>query len=101
MPGRAIHAQGSSCSRSLFFFSSRRRHTRLQGDWSSDVCSSDLFSPAIGAGAASVVGIALFVLLASPLRVLNNDPPELRLHLWSDGLRMIGARPLTDRKSVV
>src|SRR5574341_1575305 len=26
----------------LFFFSSRRRHTRLVGDWSSDVCSSDL-----------------------------------------------------------
>src|SRR5688500_19535126 len=25
-----------------FFFSSRRRHTRLQGHWSSDVCSSDL-----------------------------------------------------------
>src|SRR5688500_20186406 len=24
------------------FFSSRRRHTRLLGDWSSDVCSSDL-----------------------------------------------------------
>src|SRR5256885_1484344 len=24
-----------------YFFSSRRRHTRLQGDWSSDVCSSD------------------------------------------------------------
>src|SRR5256885_11046854 len=28
--------------RFFFFFSSRRRHTRLQGDWSSDVCSSDL-----------------------------------------------------------
>src|SRR5256885_7801496 len=28
--------------RLFFFFSSRRRHTRLQGDWSSDVCSSDL-----------------------------------------------------------
>src|SRR5256885_5546681 len=27
----------------IFFFSSRRRHTRLQGDWSSDVCSSDLW----------------------------------------------------------
>src|SRR5256885_9182415 len=26
----------------ILFFSSRRRHTRLQGDWSSDVCSSDL-----------------------------------------------------------
>ena len=25
-----------------FFFSSRRRHTRLVRDWSSDVCSSDL-----------------------------------------------------------
>src|SRR5437016_539396 len=28
-----------------FFFSSRRRHTRLVSDWSSDVCSSDLRSP--------------------------------------------------------
>src|SRR6266516_2772073 len=30
----------------LFFFSSRRRHTRSYGDWSSDVCSSDLDSGA-------------------------------------------------------
>src|SRR5438045_5397655 len=29
----------------LFFFSSRRRHTRCLSDWSSDVCSSDLTSP--------------------------------------------------------
>src|SRR5262249_60030826 len=28
----------------MFFFSSRRRHTRLVSDWSSDVCSSDLVS---------------------------------------------------------
>src|SRR5207248_8311931 len=28
-----------------FFFSSRRRHTRSYGDWSSDVCSSDLGGP--------------------------------------------------------
>src|SRR5256886_12097509 len=27
------------------FFSSRRRHTRFDCDWSSDVCSSDLYSP--------------------------------------------------------
>src|SRR5438876_2683719 len=26
----------------FFFFSSRRRHTKWTGDWSSDVCSSDL-----------------------------------------------------------
>src|SRR5256885_8265356 len=38
-----IHLGGESrCM--IFFFSSRRRHTRLQGDWSSDVCSSDLVS---------------------------------------------------------
>ncbi|HEY0832113.1 MAG TPA: O-antigen ligase family protein [Candidatus Dormibacteraeota bacterium] len=43
----------------------------------------------------AIVGAGLFVLLASPLRALNNDPPELRLHLWGDGLRMIAARPLT------
>src|SRR2546430_11538006 len=29
---------------SCFFFSSRRRHTRFDCDWSSDVCSSDLLS---------------------------------------------------------
>src|SRR5215213_10577996 len=29
----------------VFFFSSRRRHTRLVSDWSSDVCSSDLMRP--------------------------------------------------------
>src|SRR5438270_3831526 len=28
--------------RLVFFFSSRRRHTRFDCDWSSDVCSSDL-----------------------------------------------------------
>src|SRR2546430_9427431 len=30
----------------FFFFSSRRRHTRFDCDWSSDVCSSDLDFPA-------------------------------------------------------
>src|SRR5262249_56408479 len=29
-------------SKNFFFFSRRRRHTRLVSDWSSDVCSSDL-----------------------------------------------------------
>src|SRR6266516_211291 len=42
-----------------FFFSSRRRHTRSYGDWSSDVCSSDLHDPtrtlsSSGAGCAHV-----------------------------------------------
>src|SRR2546430_2869488 len=37
---------------SRFFFSSRRRHTRFDCDWSSDVCSSDLFK-----GVKTVAGI--------------------------------------------
>src|SRR5256885_215089 len=41
-----------------FFFSSRRRHTRLQGDWSSDVCSSDLEQPALQRIAAQEQGLA-------------------------------------------
>src|SRR5260370_1722341 len=36
-----LHLVGHT-SRVLFFFSSRRRHTRFKCDWSSDVCSSDL-----------------------------------------------------------
>src|SRR5699024_4781750 len=32
----------------VFFFSSRRRHTRSKRDWSSDVCSSDLSTTGVG-----------------------------------------------------
>src|SRR5256885_9393047 len=39
----------------IFFFSSRRRHTRLQGDWSSDVCSSDLTTTPAGPATKTVV----------------------------------------------
>src|SRR2546421_9007259 len=49
MPGRGFQGSGllgavlSVCvSFSFFFFSSSRRHTRSDRDWSSDVCSSDL-----------------------------------------------------------
>src|SRR5690606_40523909 len=48
----------------FFFFSSRRRHTRFSRDWSSDVCSSDLWrfdTPAflVGLGAAERTGFQL------------------------------------------
>src|SRR5258705_3166000 len=51
-------AEAHGMRRCLFFFSSRRRHTRCLSDWSSDVCSSDLIregAEAIRAGAASPV----------------------------------------------
>src|SRR5437764_9878860 len=47
----------------FFFFSSRRRHTRYIGDWSSDVCSSDLASTRVG-----------------PLRVLAPPSPPAVSH---------------------
>src|SRR5260221_10702420 len=37
----------------VFFFSSRRRHTRSLCDWSSDVCSSDLTSSLASSSTAS------------------------------------------------
>src|SRR6266487_6229746 len=62
----------------LFFFSSRRRHTRWTGDWSSDVCSSDLASvrdlrllpdrwagTAAGSTAAAEAGVAVSLVVPS------------------------------------
>src|SRR5256885_13008823 len=46
---------------SLFFFSSRRRHTRLQGDWSSDVCSSDLDWRNLNAAFLSHYNVVVFL----------------------------------------
>src|SRR2546430_11445529 len=48
----------------VFFFSSRRRHTRFDCDWSSDVCSSDL-RPGSTGRAAGFLGIALVAGCAS------------------------------------
>src|SRR5256885_13914022 len=49
----------------FFFFSSRRRHTRLQGDWSSDVCSSDLVAGTPGiSGACAQTGLRQGILRA-------------------------------------
>src|SRR5256886_11393584 len=43
----------------FFFFSSRRRHTRFDCDWSSDVCSSDLYilGKALGGGILPVSAV--------------------------------------------
>src|SRR6185503_14446522 len=48
----------------FFFFSSRRRHTRCSRDWSSDVCSSDLFGddPAIISGLTTIEDIPLVLI---------------------------------------
>src|SRR6266566_64583 len=51
----------------MYFFSSRRRHTRLQGDWSSDVCSSDLVGPGTPGEWALLAGVVWMALWAAVL----------------------------------
>src|SRR5689334_24763740 len=46
------------CVSFFFFFSSRRRHTRWNCDWSSDVCSSDLGTSALGTSGSGAGGSA-------------------------------------------
>src|SRR5207248_5644237 len=43
----------------IFFISSRRRHTRSYGDWSSDVCSSDLPTGDRGGAAAPAILLSM------------------------------------------
>src|SRR6266446_10972146 len=66
----------------LFFFSSRRRHTRLQGDWSSDVCSSDL-----GGNIAVLTGGDGKVLIDAGIGVSR---PQI-----SEALAALGTEPVT------
>src|SRR2546427_5591296 len=72
----------------FFFFSSRRRHTRFDCDWSSDVCSSDLLvrgSPAWEADAHAQSGAIV--------RVIADDaPPMLAHHGRHDGQAQPAAR---------
>src|SRR5437867_9158773 len=62
----------------FFFFSSRRRHTRSYGDWSSDVCSSDL------------------------AHVEGQDPCRRRERLVADELhrRDVGGEPMIEARPV-
>src|SRR5690606_39888718 len=63
----------------LFFFSSRRRHTRFSRDWSSDVCSSDLDVREWGELLKPVIDQGLLPPLGSPLGAL------LEVHHALDG----------------
>src|SRR2546427_724782 len=54
-PRPVCHRHSRLCTQELFsiglfFFSSRRRHTRFDCDWSSDVCSSDLVGTMVAEG---------------------------------------------------
>src|SRR3989440_7067363 len=79
----------------FFFFSSRRRHTRSDRDWSSDVCSSDLILAMTAGNPESPVnavpprawarGQIRFVVGTNPDEFL----PALRRHLDHHGFPMV------------
>src|SRR5207248_3862625 len=48
----------------IFFFSGRRRHTSSYGNWSSDVCSSDLVAATIANGLVNTADVTLPVVAA-------------------------------------
>src|SRR5207249_5681083 len=66
-------------SNTLFFFSSRRRHTRSKRDWSSDVCSSDL--TIIPAGGDFAPEEDLLILLPKGQRAQVFTHPPFTHHL--------------------
>src|SRR2546429_5231822 len=61
----------------LFFFSSRRRHTRCSRDWSSDVCSSDLAEIEALLHGTALAGSPVFALSS----ITGDGVPALRAHL--------------------
>src|SRR5688572_28328271 len=69
----------------MFFFSSRRRHTRFDCDWSSDVCSSDLVVLGIvvfATGASLMATAALGLISFVPLLGLTVLPLQLAAWLF-------------------
>src|SRR6266480_6947750 len=89
----------------FFFFSSRRRHTRLTCDWSSDVCSSDLGAEGFGAFAglypldgqrflaATTDGVGSKLVLSRRAGRLRDAGRDLAAHCIDDVLTS-GAEPL-------
>src|SRR5256885_11953727 len=87
--------------RGVLFFSSRRRHTRLQGDWSSDVCSSDLDGLAIHDAIRHVIrrGVEVKIIVQGMAYSMGS----IVLQAASDGKRLAFPHSwiMIDRKSVV
>src|SRR5256884_1618278 len=91
----------------FFFFSSRRRHTRCSRDWSSDVCSSDLFSkepggPFLRPGAADrippMVKLPRLLVAAEHFEGDAETEEDIRL-LLAPGSSLGGARPKASVRS--
>src|SRR2546427_11287629 len=102
----------------IFFFSSRRRHTRFDCDWSSDVCSSDLLLVVHGSAdplIPATLGRQLFDAASEPKRFVlieggnHHNTQSRAMEQYRQaldelfGLRLLAQAPTApaDRKSVV
>src|SRR5690554_7647536 len=87
----------------LFFFSSRRRHTRCGRDWSSDVCSSDLIDEVkVDLKELREEGLPRRVSkLEADAEATREEGLPRRIRVLEDWRRNIGSRWWADRKSVV
>src|SRR5216683_5694282 len=77
-----VYVMGCMNVTGVFFFSSRRRHTRSDRDWSSDVCSSDLEElrasvEELHQGPWAVLGLEAVVLLDAHPGQLSPLPGQL------------------------
>src|SRR2546430_3471946 len=79
----------------LFFFSSRRRHTRFDCDWSSDVCSSDLSAVTFWFG-RSIIGMAM-LLAAVMLPIARRKKSPQGVEDWPEGTPIAAAQPRDKR----
>src|SRR5690348_17482365 len=84
----------------FFFFSSRRRHTRWTGDWSSDVCSSDLSvsKARVPHGTSARRGSLLSAMMRpSDIRSCTIAPGAARSVIGSDSVAGHQTRPRGER----
>src|SRR5206468_7587246 len=71
---------------SRFFFSSGRRHTRSDRDWSSDVCSSDLWHHPAALAGVNVPALVYGDLAGLPRPAVPRARPGVRwCKIWQDG----------------
>src|SRR5256885_7932261 len=88
------------CLSDFFFFSSRRRHTRLQGDWSSDVCSSDLTASYAMLGDLNIAEPKALIGFAGP-RVIEQTIRQTLPDGFQRSEFLVEHGMVEDRKSVV
>src|SRR3989475_6518890 len=71
----------------IFFFSRRRRHTRFDCDWISDVCSSDLPSRTQAVLPPPLLDIRMPAILTTRRGSLNGGHPDIQQSSWQARMR--------------